>query len=102
MEAQFVDYLLNHGEEMEREPLLSVVKGETTAKSKALKSAVEKGLIQKEREGHKNVYWVDSTRHQNHDSETIANHVAGQIGTACDEANRTSRFGVLYTNSSQG
>lgn len=97
MEAQFVDYLRDYGEEMEREPLLSGVKGETTAKSKALKSAVEKGLIQKKREGHKNVYWVDSTRHQNHDSETIANHMAGQIGTACDGTTEQLVLGCLHS-----
>ncbi len=97
MEAQFVDYLRDHGEAMDRGSLLDVVKGDTTAKSAALKSAVEKGLIQKKREGHKNVYWVDSTRHQNHDSETIANHVAGQIGTACDETTEHLVLGCLHS-----
>lgn len=63
MVAQFVNYLLDNGEEMERNPLLSVVKGETTTKSAALKSAVAKGLIHARREGRKNVYWADSTRH---------------------------------------
>ena len=53
MEAEFVNYLLDHGEEMERNPLLSVVKGETTAKSSALKSAVAKGLIHARKENRK-------------------------------------------------
>ena len=63
MEAEFVNYLLDHGEEMERDPLLRVVQGETTAKSAALKSAVAKGLICVKKEGRKNVYWAEKTLH---------------------------------------
>ena len=66
--------------------MLSVVTGNTTSKNAALKSAVDKGLIQKEREGRKNIYWGDSTRHQNHNSEIIADHVKGLSGAEHDAA----------------
>ena len=60
-EIAFRDHLLDVGEKMEREPLLSAIPGDRGPKYAALKSAVAKGLIQQGKDGRKHVYWVDET-----------------------------------------